>query len=215
MREHGVTVAAFPPAYLLQMAEHVELHARRRRRIYFGGDAVPRDSQRVHAALAPEHIINGYGPTETVVTPLIWKADRATDCGAAYAPIGTRIGDRHLRAGRRPEPAASRLRGELTGGPWLPAPAGMTAERFVPDPHGEPGARLHRGDLVRERRDGVFDYQGRVDNQVKIRGFRVELAKSRPACWPRRVCAMPPWSPARPERPAVGRLCGGVAARSG
>ncbi|WP_267273291.1 non-ribosomal peptide synthase/polyketide synthase [Pseudomonas putida] len=187
MCEHGVTVAAFPPAYLLQMAEHVELHGQApKARIYcFGGDAVPRDSyQRVHAALAPEHIINGYGPTETVVTPLIWKADRATDCGAAYAPIGTRIGDRRtyvLAADLSVLPAG--LQGELyLGGHglargYLDRP-GMTAERFVPDPHGEPGARLYRsGDLVRERRDGVFDYQGRVDNQVKIRGFRVELGE--------------------------------------
>ncbi|AMA46430.1 hypothetical protein APT63_12830 [Pseudomonas sp. 22-AL-CL-001] len=187
MREHGVTVAAFPPAYLLQMAEHVERHGQPpQARIYcFGGDAVPRDSyQRVHAALAPEHIINGYGPTETVVTPLIWKADRDTDCGAAYAPIGTRIGDRRayvLAADLSVLPAG--VQGELyLGGHglargYLDRP-GLTAERFVPDPLGAPGARLYRsGDLVRERPDGVFDYQGRVDNQVKIRGFRVELGE--------------------------------------
>ncbi|MDF2491165.1 MAG: putative peptide synthetase, partial [Pseudomonas sp.] len=187
MREHGVTVAAFPPAYLLQMAEHVELHGQPpQARIYcFGGDAVPRDSyQRVHAALAPQHIINGYGPTETVVTPLIWKADRETDCAAAYAPIGTRIGDRRtcvLAADLSVLPAG--VQGELyLGGHglargYLDRP-GLTAERFVPDPLGAPGARLYRsGDLVRERPDGVFDYQGRVDNQVKVRGFRVELGE--------------------------------------
>src|SRR5690606_28697196 len=146
-------VAAFPPAYLLQMAEHVELHGQApKARIYcFGGDAVPRDSyQHVHAALAPEHIINGYGPTETGVTPLICKADRPTDCGAAYAPIGTRIGDRRtyvLAADLSVLPAG--LQGELyLGGHglargYLDRP-GMTAERFVPDPHGEPGARLYR-----------------------------------------------------------------------
>ncbi|MCO8171801.1 amino acid adenylation domain-containing protein, partial [Pseudomonas sp. 21LCFQ02] len=187
MRQHGVTVAAFPPAYLLQMAEHVERHGQAPQvRIYcFGGDAVPNDSyERVRRALSPEYIINGYGPTETVVTPLIWKADRNTGCGAAYAPIGTRIGDRRtcvLAADLSLLPPD--LTGELylggygLGRGYLDRP-GMTAERFVPDPHGEPGARLYRsGDLVRERSDGVFDYQGRVDNQVKIRGFRVELGE--------------------------------------
>ena len=36
--------------------------------------------------------------------------------------------------------------------------AAATADRFVPDPHGEPGARLYRtGDLVKIRRDGRVD----------------------------------------------------------
>ncbi|MHC8345115.1 non-ribosomal peptide synthase/polyketide synthase [Pseudomonas sp. RT6P73] len=187
MQQHGVTVAAFPPVYLQQLAEHAEHVGNPPAvRIYcFGGDAVPNDSfERARAALAPQYIINGYGPTETVVTPLIWKAGRNDVCGAAYAPIGTRIGDRStcvLSDDLNALPQG--VMGELfLGGTglargYLDRPA-MTAERFVPDPFGAPGARLYRsGDLVRERKDGVFDYQGRVDNQVKIRGFRIELGE--------------------------------------
>jgi len=57
---------------------------------------------------------------------------------------------------------------------YLGRPA-LTAERFVPDRFGAPGARLYRtGDTVRARADGALEYVGRVDNQLKIRGYRVE-----------------------------------------
>ncbi|WP_192560200.1 non-ribosomal peptide synthase/polyketide synthase [Pseudomonas allokribbensis] len=187
MREHGVTVVAFPPVYLQQLAEHAEREGNPPKvRIYcFGGDAVPSASfERVKRALDPDYIINGYGPTETVVTPLIWKAGREVPCGAAYAPIGSRIGDRSayvLDADLNLLPQG--MAGELyLGGTglargYLNRP-GLTAERFVADPFSHTGGLLYRtGDLVRQRADGTFDYLDRIDNQVKIRGFRIELGE--------------------------------------
>jgi amino acid adenylation domain-containing protein/non-ribosomal peptide synthase protein (TIGR01720 family) len=187
MHRHGVTVAAFPPVYLQQLAEHAERDGNPPPvRIYcFGGDAVPVASfELAKRALKPRYIINGYGPTETVVTPLIWKASKETACGAAYAPIGSFVGERRgyvLDADLNPLPLG--VAGELyLGGVglargYLERPE-LSADRFVADPFGMAGDRLYRtGDLVRQREDGTFDYLGRIDNQVKVRGFRIELGE--------------------------------------
>jgi len=187
MHRHGVTVAVFPPVYLQQLAEHAERHGNPPpTRVYcFGGDAVAQASYDLAwRALRPQYLFNGYGPTETVVTPLLWKARAGEACGAAYMPIGTLLGNRSgyildAQLNLLPIGVAGELYlgGEGVARGYLERP-GLTAERFVPDPYGAPGSRLYRsGDLVRGRADGVVDYLGRVDHQVKIRGFRIELGE--------------------------------------
>ncbi|GLH79079.1 hypothetical protein SSBR45G_39880 [Bradyrhizobium sp. SSBR45G] len=184
MGAQQVTNAGFPPAYLQQLADFaawrgnpppVSLYS-------FGGEAMPKAGfDKVRRALRPRKLINGYGPTETVVTPLVWKVDADTEIDCAYAPIGRPVGQRSayiLDGDLNIVPVG--VTGELhIGGEGLATGywnrPGLTAERFIPDPEGAPGARLYRtGDLARWRSDGVIDYVGRADHQLKIRGFRVE-----------------------------------------
>ncbi|MEV0536484.1 serine hydrolase, partial [Kitasatospora sp. NPDC050463] len=54
----------------------------------------------------------------------------------------------------------------------------LTAEKYLPNPHGPAGSRLYAtGDLARRLPDGTLETLGRIDNQVKIRGYRIELGE--------------------------------------
>ncbi|MBP5968581.1 non-ribosomal peptide synthase/polyketide synthase [Pseudomonas iridis] len=187
LHEYGVTIACFPPAYLKQLAEYAAASAIAPPpvRIYcFGGDAVPDQTfEQVKAALRPEYFTNGYGPTETVVTPMLWKVPVSQQCEAAYAPIGRAVGARSLYVlDEELNPLPPGFAGELYIGGYGVARGyhgrpDLTCERFVPNPFAS-GERLYRtGDLVRLRQDGVVDYVGRIDHQVKVRGFRIELGE--------------------------------------
>ncbi|SHN31632.1 non-ribosomal peptide synthetase [Rhizobacter sp. OV335] len=158
----------------------------------FGGEAMPRAGlQAVREHLRPRLLINGYGPTEAVVTPVLWKArGDAAAIDTPYVPIGRPCGDRTARVldadmNLLPPGAAGEL---YLGGAGLArgylGRAGLTAERFVADPFDANGGRLYRtGDLVRWIVDadadgeGQLEYLGRIDQQVKVRGFRIELGE--------------------------------------
>ncbi|MQU66458.1 amino acid adenylation domain-containing protein, partial [Pseudomonas sp. FSL R10-1350] len=176
IERHGITIACFTPSYLLQMADYIGEAGRKLpiRSYTVGGEGMPKHAfDEVQRVLQPPRIINGYGPTETVITPLIWCAYPDTQFDSAFLPIGRPVGERSayvLDASMQPLPVG--VAGELyLGGEGIARgyhqrPA-LTAERFVPDPF-VPGARLYRsGDLARLREDGVVEYLGRIDQQVK------------------------------------------------
>ncbi|WP_418121736.1 non-ribosomal peptide synthase/polyketide synthase [Variovorax sp. 160MFSha2.1] len=187
MSRHGITIACFTPSYLQQLAEGMGEEGRvpSLRSYTVGGEATSRAAfDRVMSNLRPPRIINGYGPTETVITPTIAKAHAGEGFDAAYMPIGSPVGDRTavvLDGDLNLVPAG--MAGELyLGGAGLARGylnrSGLTAQRFVADPFDEAGGRLYRtGDLVRWREDGQLEYLGRLDHQVKVRGFRIELGE--------------------------------------
>jgi amino acid adenylation domain-containing protein len=125
-------------------------------------------------------LANSYGVTEaTIDSTCAFLGDG--DAGAAAPPIGHPLSHATvyvLDAACEPVPVG--VAGELAiGGPGVArgytGRPDLTAEKFVPDPFGPPGARLYRtGDRARYLADGRIAFAGRVDDQVKIRGVRIE-----------------------------------------
>ncbi|OBT26049.1 non-ribosomal peptide synthetase [Vibrio tasmaniensis] len=191
-----ITIACFPPSYVGPLLDWIEYQkpSINVRSWTLGGEAFTAETyQRLQKVVNPPRIINGYGPTETVVTPMIWRAYPKDKLSSAYAPIGQPVGERRLYIlDAQLNKVAFGKVGELYIGGEVGLARGyleqpdLTSERFMPDPftnngngsNESMGERMYRtGDLVRWNHDGVMEYIGRVDQQVKIRGFRVELGE--------------------------------------
>ncbi|MGF6880854.1 amino acid adenylation domain-containing protein/non-ribosomal peptide synthase protein (TIGR01720 family) [Nocardia sp. GAS34] len=182
LRAERVTHAVITPSVLATMDPHDlgELDV-----LAVAGEPV---GPEVVAAWAPgRRMLNLYGPTEFS----IWATGPARLTPGSPITIGTPIrGARAVVLDTWLRPVPPGVAGEL----YLAGPAlargyfhrfALTAERFVADPFGEPGARMYRtGDLVHwveDRRPHgtglALEYLGRSDFQVKVRGLRIELGE--------------------------------------
>ncbi|MCI0737274.1 MAG: amino acid adenylation domain-containing protein, partial [Beijerinckiaceae bacterium] len=179
----GVTILHFVPSMLrafLSFAGRPALPALRH--VVCSGEALSAELRDQFHAGQQAQLHNLYGPTEASidVTAFAFARDGDEASVAIGRPVwNTRI---YILDGAL-NPVPVNVAGELyIGGAGLARGylrrAGLTAERFLPDPLGAAGGRLYRtGDLARYRADGNIEYIGRIDHQVKIRGFRIELGE--------------------------------------
>ena len=182
----AVTTTHFVPSMLsLFLAEAEIEQCASLRRVLCSGEELPVHAARELTTRLPNcELHNLYGPTEAAIDVSSWHCDPAELAEHRSVPIGSPIANTTLYVlDARLEPVPIGVSGELhIGGIGLArgyhARAGLTAERFLPDPHGRPGSRLYRtGDLARWRADGTIEFLGRVDHQVKLRGQRIELGE--------------------------------------
>ncbi|MBI2684173.1 MAG: amino acid adenylation domain-containing protein, partial [Actinobacteria bacterium] len=176
-----LTVPSLYGAVINLLKDSPQLHT-----IILAGEACPPHLvNQHHRIFGSVSLVNEYGPTECSVWSTAHRCIHG-DRLLANVPIGRPLPNYRVYVlDGCLEAVAAGVVGELyIAGVGLARGylhrSGLTAERFVADPHGaisggEPGARMYRtGDLARWRTDGVLEFLGRADAQVKLRGFRIE-----------------------------------------
>ncbi|MEU6339689.1 non-ribosomal peptide synthase/polyketide synthase [Streptomyces sp. NPDC046977] len=218
IRREQVTVAHFVPSMLqVFVAEPAARECASLRAVVCSGEALPASLRDQFHAVLPIPLHNLYGPTEAAIDVTAFTCEPGADAGGGV-PIGRPVWNTRvfvLDAALRPVPPGVAgelyLAGVQLARGYLDRP-GLTAERFVANPYGQPGERMYRtGDLARWNTGGQLEYLGRTDDQVKIRGFRIELGEIEAA-----LLAHPSVTQAavvvREDRPGDKRLAGYVVA---
>jgi amino acid adenylation domain-containing protein/non-ribosomal peptide synthase protein (TIGR01720 family) len=154
-----------------------------RRRLVLGGEACPWSLVERISSLKPDcTVLNHYGPTEATVGALTNEVrnedqlytSETVPLGRPLTNVRAYILDHRMQPTPIGVPGELHLAGSGVARGYINRPDG-TAEKFVPNPFGNPGDRLYKtGDRARYLPDGKIEFLGRVDHQLKIRGYRIE-----------------------------------------
>jgi amino acid adenylation domain-containing protein len=183
--EQGITTLQLVPSLLRVVLEEPRsaewrgtLH-----RMFCGGEALPPELQQRFFDRVGVELANLYGPTETAIDAAAMTCRRGETggrvlIGRPIANDSVQVLDSELQPTPIGVPGEIHIGGRGVGRGYASRPD-LSAERFLPDPHGgRAGARLYRtGDLGRYLRNGEIEYLGRADHQVKVRGMRIELGE--------------------------------------
>lgn len=191
LSREGVTVLNQTPSAFRQLMQAEKTRPDplplKLRFVIFGGEALDLKSLKPwferHGDEQPQ-LVNMYGITETTVH-VTYRPLTIADVDSSASLIGRQIPDLDVYIlDQRLQLVPPGVPGELyVGGAGLARNylnrAGLTAERFLPNPFSnKPGERIYKaGDQVRYFEAGEIEYLGRIDQQVKIRGFRIELGE--------------------------------------
>ncbi|MFI1253067.1 non-ribosomal peptide synthetase [Streptomyces netropsis] len=178
---HATHLVVVPSYYRALLAESRPLPDSLRLVVVAGEECTPDLVRTHHERLPGALLVNEYGPTETTISCVVQPGlDASWDripIGRPWPGVAARVLDERLREVPAGEPGELYIGGAFVALGYAGAP-GRTAERFVADPFGPPGARLYRtGDLALVDEQGALHYRGRTDLQVKIRGTRIELGE--------------------------------------
>ena len=186
LSQHDISVVSLPSSYWHHWVDDMERSSpavpRSVRLVYVGGEKVSPQRLRVWKSMqctAGVQWLSDYGPSETTLVCAAFRPEPNRNYGDI--PLGRAIANAVLYVlDDDQRPVAPGAVGEIyIAGAGLARgyarqPA-LTAERFVPDPHGPAGARMYRsGDRGRMSATGELEFLGRTDDQIKILGQRVE-----------------------------------------
>lgn len=183
IERHAATTLYLAPAMLQVFLDELDPgRCPSLRTVVTGGEVVtPRLRDSFFATMDAE-LVNGYGPTEagtvTYQTLGRWRGRPAVPLGRPAPNFRFYVLDESQQVVPVGVAGEAYIGGEIGLAHGYHRRPALTAERFVPDPFGPPGARMYRtGDVCRYRSDELLEHLGRIDHQVKIRGMRVELSE--------------------------------------
>ncbi|MFI8194542.1 amino acid adenylation domain-containing protein [Streptomyces sp. NPDC085946] len=181
VRERGIDYLGITPSLLRELVALGLLDGPGHRPgvILLGAEATGAALWETLRAYPDTEVHNYYAPSECTVDAVgarVRDSDRPV-IGRPIRAVRAYVLDARLRPVPPGVVGEVHLSGAQLARGYLNRP-GLTAQRFVADPFGGPGARMYRtGDLARWTTAGLLEFAGRADEQVKLRGYRIELGE--------------------------------------